>query len=718
MEKSKQSLTNARKQDITITHPAISKNWDYGKNDKKPQDYLAGSRYKAWWHCDKCGHSYQQVIRDKIRHNSGCPICRGRVVVKGYNDIMTTHPDRAKNWNWEKNDDTPYEYTAGSNKKKWWKCDNGHEYQRTICDELRKKTDKCTMCTGYSLPIEEKNITVLYPELMKQWDYSKNTIDPKDLFPSSNEIVWWKCDNGHSYQDIVSKATSRKNHKWCPICYGTILIEGINDLKTLYPEDIKQWDYKRNSDNPSKTTKRSRKKYWWICENGHSYQKCIQEKTLKTSKCPICINSIVIPGVNDLLTTHPKIAEQWDYEKNTIFPTEVSAGSHKYAWFKCDNGHNIKQQIEGKTRNGYGCKYCSNNEVLTGYNDLKTKFPEMIKYWDYAKNDVSPENVHFGSSKKYWWICDKGHNYQQPLKYKIKGHVGCDCSKAGISKKEKELYETISKSLGKNIDIETNNRTVLSDYKELDIYIPEKKVAIEFKGLYWHTEKQGKDRWYHYNKWKECKDKGIQLITIWEDDWDNKKDIIKTMLEHKLSTSKKDKIYARKTFVKEVDYLTAKNFCEKYHIQGFTFSSNYFALFDNENTIVAMSIWRTLKDKVYLDRYCTSINVVGGCGKLVKYASKYYKEKEINQIITFADHTVSDGKLYDILGFKKETEIKPDYSYLHNFKREHKFNFRKRKFKSNPDLIFEENLTEKELADLNEIYRIWDCGKDKYVLNI
>ena len=125
---------------ITITHPEVSKNWDYDKNDKEPEDYLAGSRQKVWWHCDTCRHSYQQVIRDKTRHNSGCPICRGRVVVKGYNDIMTTHPDRAKNWNWEKNDDTPYEYTAGSNKKKWWKCDNGHEYQRTICDELRKKT--------------------------------------------------------------------------------------------------------------------------------------------------------------------------------------------------------------------------------------------------------------------------------------------------------------------------------------------------------------------------------------------------------------------------------------------------------------------------------------------------------------------------------------------------------------------------------------------------
>ena len=115
------------------------------------------------------------------------------------------------------------------------------------------------------------------------------------------------------------------------------------------------------------------------------------------------------------------------------------------------------------------------------------------------------------------------------------------------SKAEKEVAEYVISLLGEDA-VETSNRFIINPY-ELDIYIPELSIAIEFNGIYWHTESQGKDKRYHYNKWEKCKDKGIQLITIWEDEWRDKQDIVKSMLAHKLGVSQDRKVYARNTTI-------------------------------------------------------------------------------------------------------------------------------------------------------------------------
>ena len=142
--------------------------------------------------------------------------------------------------------------------------------------------------------------------------------------------------------------------------------------------------------------------------------------------------------------------------------------------------------------------------------------------------------------------------------------------------------------------------------------------------------------------------------------------------------------------------------------------------------IVAMSVWRKQKDILYLDRYSTSCHVVGGLGKMLKYVNdkivNYNNEvddnKKIVKIVTFADHSVSDGKIYENIGFRKDKYLEPDYSYYYNGERKHKFGFRKKRFKNDPNLLYKDNMTEKELAYLNGLVRVYDCGKTRYVYDL
>ena len=240
-------------------------------------------------------------------------------------------------------------------------------------------------------------------------------------------------------------------------------------------------------------------------------------------------------------------------------------------------------------------------------------------------------------------------------------------------------------------------------------------MAIEYNGTFWHTEKYREDKLYHYQKWKECRDNNIQLITIWSDEWIENNSIVKDMLKHKLGENKKSQVYARKTAVKEVPAIIAESFLNLYHIQGYKRCSIYYGLYHDDN-LVAVSGWTKNKNVLYLDRYATSQPVVGGMGKLLKHGKRYSVEQGHDRIVTFADHCVSNGNLYEKLGFAYDGEIAPDYKYLVKGKRVHKFNYRKKRFREDPDLLYEDGLTEKQLANLNGLERIWDCGKTRYVL--
>lgn len=286
-------------------------------------------------------------------------------------------------------------------------------------------------------------------------------------------------------------------------------------------------------------------------------------------------------------------------------------------------------------------------------------------------------------------------------KEKLMLHYADNC---GIyqSKGEKEVFKFVQ-SISPNVV--ANDRTLLFPL-ELDIVDHQKKVAIEYCGLFWHSEQQGKDKWYHHNKWDRCYELGYQLITIYSDEWEQKSEIIKRKLTHMFQKSN-DFCYARKTHIDTIPPDNYRTFFERYHIQGCGTGKLAYGLIHSGEMVACILLKRQGPDYL-IDRYATSKRVPGGFSKLISFIEHTL---DYRNLLTFADLRWSLGDLYKSTGFVLDKILPPDYSYSHDgIVRRHKFNYRR---KNLPRLLkdFDPNLSEKQNCNKNNILRIWDCGK-------
>lgn len=667
---------------------------------------------KYWWICNK-GHEWEATLAKRLYSNQGCPYCSNRRVLSGFNDLQSQNPKLASMWDFDKNSTTPDKVYVLASKKVHWICEKGHSFSSSPA--TASKGSWCPYCSGRMAIPGQTDIATTDPELMNEWDFEKNTIEPSTVKRRSERKVWWKCKaHGHSWDGKPSDRVRKDgSYSGCPICLGKKVLVGFNDFKTKNPEVAKEWHPSKNTLLPSEVTQFSNKKVWWKCAHGHEWKASV-EKRASGSSCPYCSHQRVTPGQTCVESVIPEIAAEWDYDKNHLPPSQVLAGSKKKFWWICDKGHHYKATPNSR-RAGKGCPYCSGRKVLFGFNDAYSTFPEEVRNQFSPKNDFSLKECTASSHKKALWVCNKGHEWESAI-YNIKAGCSCPtCSLSGTSVAEQEILSYVKSIV--DCEVISRNKTVLGN-REIDIYIPDLNIAIEYNGIYWHSESSGKDSRYHYDKWLRCKKQGIQLITVWEDDWKFKQDIVKSMLAHKLGVFHGDRVYARKTYVSQESASDVKQFCNKNHIQGFARGSLYLTLRSNENDeLVAISTWRKVKDNLYLDRYCTSVSVPGGMGKLLKAAIMWAQGHSINRIVTFSNHEVSNGELYERLGFDNDGELSPDYSYIYDGMRRHKFGFRKIRFRNDPLLKFEEGLTENDLAAMNGIPRVWDCGKTRWIIN-
>jgi hypothetical protein len=271
---------------------------------------------------------------------------------------------------------------------------------------------------------------------------------------------------------------------------------------------------------------------------------------------------------------------------------------------------------------------------------------------------------------------------------------------------ENELYTFISD----NYDglILQNDRNIIKP-KELDIVLPELKIAIEYCGLYWHSSNK-LDKNYHYNKLNLSNMNGYRLITIFEDEWIEHKEIVQEKILNIIKVSKSTKIFARKCEVKIINTGMRKTFLNKHHIQGNGPGSIIYGLF-HDASLVSVMTFKNRSSGIYeLNRFASSCNVVGGFSKML---SHFKKNHEWNEIISFADRRWSEGNVYYKTGFELVDTQKPDYSYFVNGKREHKFNFRKDRL-GKILKIYDDSLSESENTHKNGLYQIYNCGLLKF----
>jgi len=296
--------------------------------------------------------------------------------------------------------------------------------------------------------------------------------------------------------------------------------------------------------------------------------------------------------------------------------------------------------------------------------------------------------------------------------------------KLSIIDSQYSTYETEISNYLNSLNVSFKKDRTICKPKELDFLLTQQKFAIEFDGLYIHSESGGKDQYYHYKKTKQCEEQGIHLIHIFEDEWNNKKDICKNIIKRCLALPC-TQYAARQCQIRELTNAESKDFLNQNHLQGFVSAKLTLGLFQNEQLLQIMSLGSpryNKKSQWELLRLASLSNIVvsGGTKKLWAYFLKNY---DPISVVSYCDRRWFTGQIYQNLGFVLETISKPTYWYTDYHQRYHRSRFTKKNCIKQILLSPNNSYSEEELIAFTEKYlateilsldRIWDCGQDSW----
>ena len=430
--------------DLNTTDPDLAKEWHPTRNgDLKPTEISRGTNKKVWWQCSKYpDHEWDAKIANRTINGRGCPICAGQKVLEGFNDLNTTDPELAKEWHPTRNGDLkPTEISRGTGKKVWWQCIKYPDHEWDAVISSRSLTGRgCPFCSSNKVLEGFNDLNTTEPELAKEWHPTRNgDLKATQVSRSSDKKVWWQCSN-YPDHEWVAVIGSRTTGIGCSICDGKTVLEGFNDLKSQFPELVKEWHPTKNGNlKPTDFTKSSGKKVWWQCSKypDHEWDSVIASRSQGCS-CPICEDQRVLEGFNDLKTTDPELAKEWHPTRNgDLKSTDVVKGSGKKVWWQCSKypDHEWEATITSRTR-GSRCSICIGQKVLVGFNDLNTTDPEIAKEWHPTRNgNLKPADFTRGSSaKKVWWQCSKDPDHEWCSKVASRSINGCPiCAEYGFN---------------------------------------------------------------------------------------------------------------------------------------------------------------------------------------------------------------------------------------------------------------------------------------------
>jgi hypothetical protein len=289
---------------------------------------------------------------------------------------------------------------------------------------------------------------------------------------------------------------------------------------------------------------------------------------------------------------------------------------------------------------------------------------------------------------------------------------------AFVSGEEQALFDFITNELGVINGIQ-GDRTIISPY-EIDMLFPDQRIAVEYCGLYWHSEfSSGKDKNYHAEKLKNTNKAGYRLITVFSDEWNTRQEVVKSKLRN-IFKKTSQKYHARKLTVHEVNSDDSKRFLDSYHLQGNSSAKINLGLYSDDQLVALMTFSsgraalnnKSTSGEYELVRFVTNgSSVVGGASKLLKHFIKTYNPKKI---VSYADLRWSEGNVYSTIGFKKVGAPTIGYWYVDSYQsRHHRYNFTKKQLVADGN---DPQLTEWEIMCELGYDRIWDCGHQKFVL--
>jgi len=424
---------------------------------------------------------------------------------------------------------------------------------------------------------------------------------------------------------------------------------------------------------------------------------------------PVIFNKVKETNLKNLKVQYPT-------QNPNVLKKQHETNEKKYKNAYSFLNKEVKNKITLTIQKKYGVDNPMQSEIIKK-KAIDTKIENLLKKFQII-NIISIKNNIY----KFKCDCGKEHEFEilpvllyHRLKYKTKLCTICnEINSYNNSGFQIELGEFIEKNC--DFDVIKNDRTLIAP-NELDFYITQLKLAFEFNGLYWHNELYKKSN-YHYIKTESCEKNNVQLIQIYEDDWVYKKEIVKSRILNLLGKSKK--IHARKCELKLIsDNKLLRTFLNENHIQGFIGSKIKLGLYYNEELVSVMTFGNlrkvlgqnSKKDSYELLRFSNKLytNVVGGASKLFKYFINNYSP---DTIISYADRSWSTGKVYTMLGFTFQHKTKPNYHYIINNIRKHRFSYRKDTHKD----ISEKS--EHQIMIDKKFYRIYDSGSLKFIYNV
>ena len=333
-----------------------------------------------------------------------------------------------KQWHPTKNGSLrPADVTAGSDRRIWWRCDKGHEWEAIA----RHRADGrgCPYCAGQRAT-PQTSLAGVHPELAKQWHKTLNgSLRPDGVMPFSHRKVWWKCPKGHRYETAIS---SRSVGYGCPICAGR-QVSKATSLAARHPKLARQWHPTRNGRRTAQdVTPGSSRRVWWQCTAGHEWQAVVGSRAKRGTGCPVCAGRVA-DAETSLSALHPEIARQWHPTRNKASrPADVRPGSHVKVWWQCAKGHSYEASVGNRTTLGRGCPFCSGRRVWPA-ESLRRRKPSVARQWHPSRNGrLSPADVRPTAQRTVWRRCERGHNWQAKVSTRVKG-AGCPKCASGKS---------------------------------------------------------------------------------------------------------------------------------------------------------------------------------------------------------------------------------------------------------------------------------------------
>lgn len=405
-----------------------------------------------------------------------------------------------------------------------------------------------------------------------------------------------------------------------------------------------------------------------------------------------------------LTSWHGREGSDESYKKISIKKKKLYSEGKLISWNKglTKNSNNKLKEIGEKIKKTYEKKGRDIGKRVSS-EEFKERFEKNAS--DVFIPEFNWTNFYRVKLDKFPVRCKKCNEISYKTLYMIENTPICHSCHPKESKGQLEIYEFV-----KNIcnDAILSDRSQLENL-ELDIYVPSKKLAIEYNGLYWHSEKINKNKNYHFEKTKNANDKDIKLFHIYEDEWKNKTDIIKSMIKNSLGICE-NKIGARECIIKQLSSKDKKEFFDKNHLDGDTKSKFAYGLFYDDKLVSAISLRKPFHNKwaSYLEvaRFCSLLNynIVGGFGKLSSHILKIHSMP----LMSYMDKRFGgNGKAYLKSGWNLDGETNERFWWTDFIKRYDRFWCRADKLRS---------MTENEVAEEKGVYRIWGVGNKRFVL--